>query len=105
MYEEKVVKFNKNQDEDKITRINNQVAEINSIVMGNIQKVLNSTTKLEVVVKKTEEMQSRALMFKKSGEDMTCCTRCQNAKWTIICSCCGVFFVAGLGLAFYYAVN
>ena len=102
---EKTKKFNLNQDEDKITRINNQVNEINGIVIMNIQKVLKNTLKLEAIAKKTDEMQSRALIFKKSGEELFSIARCQNIKWTIICSCCGIGLLIGLGFVFYYAVN
>ena len=98
-------KFTANQDEDKIQRINNQVSEINDIVMQNIQKVLKNTTKLEVIAKKTDEMESRALIFKKSGDELYGFARCQNIKWTIIWGCCCLLIIGILGYVFYSALN
>jgi hypothetical protein len=98
-------KYMNNQNEDKICRINNQVNEINEIVVANIQKVLKNTTKLEVLAKKTEELENRTLMFKKEANTFLSLARCQNIKWTIICSCAGICLVGVLGFAFYWAVK
>ena len=98
-------RFTANQNEDRITRINNQVSEINDVVMMNIQRVLKNTTKMEVIAKKTEEMETRALMFKKGGDELFSLARCQNIKWTIICGLCGLILVGFLGYTFFSAVN
>ena len=103
--EELAIRYNNNQNEDKITRINNQVNEINDLVMVNIQRVLKNTTKMEVIAKKTDEMQARALIFKKAGDELHGLARCQNLKWTLILSCVCILLVGGLGYGFYSSIN
>lgn len=103
--EELTKKFNSNQSEDKISRINLQVSEVNDVVMTNIQRVLKNTTKMEVIAKKTEEMESKALMFKKAGNEFLSLARCQNIKWTIICGLSGLILIGALGCAFYFATG
>lgn len=94
-----------NQNEDKIQRINNEVSEINDIVMTNIQKVLKNTTKLEVIAKKTNDMEAHALIFKKSGDELFSIARCQNIKWTLIWGCSCIALIGVLGYVFYSAIN
>jgi Synaptobrevin/Regulated-SNARE-like domain len=103
--EEKTNRFNLNQDEDKIQKINNEVNEINDIVVMNIQRVLKNITKLEVIQKQSQEMETRALIFRKAGDEFFSLARCQNIKWKIICSCCGIMLAVLLGFAFYSSVT
>ena len=98
-------KFIANQNEDRIARINNQVSEINDVVMTNIQRVLKNSAKMEVIAQKTQEMETRALIFKKGGDELFSLARCQNIKWTIICGLSGLILVGVLGVTFFFAVN
>jgi hypothetical protein len=103
--EEITKRFIANQNEDRITRINSEVNEINDIVMTNIQRVLKNTAKMEVIAQKTEEMETRALIFKKGGDELFSLARCQNIKWTIICGLSGLILIGVLGVTFFFAVN
>ena len=77
----------------------------NEPIYQKLQRVLKNTTKMEVIAKKTDEMQARALIFKKAGDELHGLARCQNLKWTLILSCVCILLVGGLGYGFYSSIN
>lgn len=64
---EKLSFYNTHPDMDKLAAARRNIEEVNSIMLQNIDKVLERGTKIEILVDKTELMEDRAVAFKKQA--------------------------------------
>jgi vesicle-associated membrane protein 7 len=73
--------FNEN---DKLTQVKRQVDDIKSVMMENIDRVLERGEKLEIMVEKSEKLEEHAKIFQKRGTDLKRHFCVQNAKWMVL---------------------
>jgi vesicle-associated membrane protein 7 len=64
---EKVTYYNTHPEVDKLAAARRNIEEVNSIMLQNIEKVLERGTKIEILMDKTELMEERAVAFKKTA--------------------------------------
>ena len=64
---EKLGYYNTHPEVDKLAAARRNIEEVNSIMLQNIEKVLERGTKIEILVDKAELMEERAVAFKKTA--------------------------------------
>jgi len=67
--------YSHNPNADKINRIKGEVDEVKSVMVQNIEKVLERGERIELLVDKTENLSQNAFKFKKSS------TQLKRAMW------------------------
>lgn len=65
---------------DKISEVMNQVDSVKNVMHDNIQVVLSTTEKMEVVEQKTNDLNEQAKMFRNSGKKLRSVMWWKNAK-------------------------
>ena len=68
----------------KLSKVSAQVAEVKSVMIDNIEKVLDRGEKIELLVDKTEQLRFTADNFSKSGKKLRRHMWCQNLKMKVI---------------------
>jgi hypothetical protein len=69
---------------NKVAKVQSQVSEVKSIMMENIEKVLDRGEKLEMLVDKTENLRYQADQFQKSGKALRNKMWWQNIKMKLL---------------------
>lgn len=64
---EKLAYYNSTPDLDKLATARKHIEEVNTIMLMNIDKVLERGTKIEILVDKAEMMEEKAVAFKKTA--------------------------------------
>ena len=73
--------YNNNQDLDKMTKIKQNIDEVNNIMLLNIEKVLQRGEKIEVLLEKAGDMEEKAKVFRKNAAGVRkeyCCQYYRN---------------------------
>eukprot|EP00262_Sarcandra_glabra_P010522 TRINITY_DN2580_c0_g1_i1.p1 TRINITY_DN2580_c0_g1~~TRINITY_DN2580_c0_g1_i1.p1 ORF type:complete len:170 (+),score=19.65 TRINITY_DN2580_c0_g1_i1:45-512(+) len=94
--------FSSNPSADTINRLQGEVSEIHTIMVDNIEKILERGDRIELLVDKTATMQGNAFHFKKQSKRLRRALGMKNAKllalliclivlllYIIIAACCG----------------
>eukprot|EP00249_Psilotum_nudum_P008376 c21231_g1_i1 orf=183-845(+) len=58
------------EEMDKVAKVKSQVSEVKSIIMDNIEKVLDRHEKIDVLVKQTENLRFQADDFQRQGQQL-----------------------------------
>lgn len=75
---------------DKISEVMNQVDGVKSVMHNNIQVVLSSTEKMEVVEQKTNDLNEQAKVFRNTGRKLRKEMWWRNVRLTIAIAFCAV---------------
>ena len=62
--------YNRLKDDDKVSKINNQISEVRSVMIENIDRVLERGEKIELLVDKSDELDQHAFKFKSHARDL-----------------------------------
>jgi len=76
--------FNAVKDNDKLTEINDNIQQVKSVMIENIDKVLERGERIELLVDKTDQLDQSASKFKKHAKELKRSMCWKNAKLTII---------------------
>ncbi|XP_033111887.1 vesicle-associated membrane protein 7-like [Anneissia japonica] len=79
-----MMKFSEDKNGDKLTQVQNDLDELNRIMVKNIDTITNRGERLELLVDKTEDLESSSLTFKKTSKNLSRSMCLKNAKFTII---------------------
>ncbi|XP_072040978.1 vesicle-associated membrane protein 7-like [Amphiura filiformis] len=72
------------QQKDKVGEIQTDLDELKGIMVKNIVSITNRGEKLELLIDKTEDLESTSLTFKKNSRNLSRAMCMKNAKITII---------------------
>ena len=72
--------------EDKIAVVQKNIDEVKNIMIQNIDKILERGDKIEILVTKTDELQSNAVVFNKTAKKVKMHFLCKNLRLTILVS-------------------
>lgn len=95
--------FNDNPEADSMGRLRGQIDEVKEIMVQNIEKVLQRGEKIDLLVDKTEALNSSASQFQKQGKRIRNTMWWKNCKMKIIIIflCLVVlYFILGLACGF-----
>ncbi|XP_019414124.1 PREDICTED: vesicle-associated membrane protein 714-like [Lupinus angustifolius] len=94
--------FSRNHSTDTLNRVRGEVGEIHTIMMDNIEKILERGDRIELLVDKTSTMQDSAFHFRKQSKRLRRALWIKNFKllvlltllivlflYLIIAACCG----------------
>jgi len=76
--------FSNNPNADKVNKVKGQLDEITGIMMQNIEKVLERGERIELLVDKTEQLNSTAMNFKKQSTNLKRALWWKNVKLMIV---------------------
>mmetsp|Transcript_8136 Transcript_8136/g.50369 ORF Transcript_8136/g.50369 Transcript_8136/m.50369 type:complete len:140 (-) Transcript_8136:3651-4070(-) len=85
-------------DPDKMRSVQNQVSAVKSVMIENIERVLDRGEKIELLVDKTENLRFQADTFQKSGRQLRRAMCRQNLKMKLVIL--GILLMIGLVLFF-----
>ncbi|KAK9815113.1 hypothetical protein WJX73_007949 [Symbiochloris irregularis] len=68
--EERLNFFSNDRNADTINRVRGEISEVRKITVENIEKVLERGERLELLVDKTDHLQSEALIFKRQSRQL-----------------------------------
>jgi vesicle-associated membrane protein 7 len=91
--------FSTNPAADALTRAKGEMAEVKSVMVENIDKVLDRGEKIELLVDKTEGLAGDAFRFKKQTSRLKHAMWVKNMKMTVLLVCVGtllLYFVIGM---------
>lgn len=103
--------YSKNTESDQITHVKSEIDSVKNIMVDNIEKVLERGERIELLVDKTETLQSNAFRFKKQSTALKRAMWWKNVKLTLVIVfvvLIVVYFIVALicgGLAFQRCVN
>ena len=81
---EDMQRYNQPADDDKIAIVQRNVDEVTKIMVQNIDKVIGRGEKIEMLVSKTDQLQSNAKVFSKTASKVKRHFLCKNLKLTLI---------------------
>jgi len=85
LLEAQLKQFNSDPGADKIATIQSQIKDVQNIMVENIEKVLERGERIEILVGKTDELNSQAQKFKKQSTQLKRAMWWKNMKlWAII---------------------
>jgi len=76
--------YSKDPEADRITKVRGEIDEVKSVMVANIEKVLERGEKIELLVEQTEALQHNAFEFKKGSTQLKRAMWWKNMKITII---------------------
>lgn len=76
--------YSKDPEADKITKVRGEIDEVKSVMVANIEKVLERGEKIELLVEQTDKLQHNAFEFKKGSTQLKRAMWWKNVKITII---------------------
>ncbi|KAG9459091.1 hypothetical protein H6P81_003599 [Aristolochia fimbriata] len=79
--------FSSNSNADTLNRVRGEVGEIRSIMVDNIEKILERGDRIELLVDKTATMQDSAFHFKKQSRRLSRALWMKNAKLLACLTC------------------
>lgn len=91
--------FSTNPNADAITRVKGEISEVKSVMVENIDKVLDRGEKIELLVDKTDHLQGDAFRFKKQTTRLKQQMWMKNIKMTVLLVCVGIlalYFIIGM---------
>jgi vesicle-associated membrane protein 7 len=78
------------QDADSISRVRGEIDQVRSVMVQNIEKVLERGEKIELLVDKTENLNAQAFRFKKQSTSLRHAMWWRNFKLTLALSFVGL---------------
>ena len=79
-----MLKYNQAQPDDKIAIVQKNVDEVTKIMVENLDKVIQRGEKIEILVSKTDQLQSNAKVFSKTAVKVKRHFLCKNIKLTAV---------------------
>lgn len=76
--------YNNYKEEDKLAIVNKNINEVKDIMIQNIDKIIERGEKIELLVSKTDQLQSNAVMFNRQARSVKRFFLCKNYKITLI---------------------
>ena len=98
--------YSNDRNADKITKVKGEIEEAKTIMVKNIDKVLERGERIEVLVDKTEDLNNQAQSFKVKSTKLKRAMWWKNAKLCAILICIVTSIIASLifGLLYYFGV-
>jgi vesicle-associated membrane protein 7 len=103
--------YSKNTESDQMTHVKSEIDSVKNIMVDNIDKMLERGERIELLVDKTENLQSNAFRFKKQSTALKRAMWWKNLKLTLVIVfvvLVVIYFIVALicgGLAFQRCVN
>ncbi|KAG9147981.1 hypothetical protein Leryth_003563 [Lithospermum erythrorhizon] len=79
--------FSSNPSADTLTRMRGEVGELRTIMVDNIEKVLERGDRIELLVDKTATMQDSTFHFRKQSKRLRRALWMKNAKLLVVLTC------------------
>eukprot|EP00299_Pterocystis_sp_00344_P002438 c1274_g1_i1.p1 GENE.c1274_g1_i1~~c1274_g1_i1.p1 ORF type:complete len:218 (-),score=36.30 c1274_g1_i1:59-712(-) len=76
--------YSTNPEADKLNKVRGEIGDVKSIMVGNIEKVLDRGEKISLLVDKTEQMQQQSLTFKKQSTSLRKLMWWKNCKLNLM---------------------
>ncbi|GFU05815.1 vesicle-associated membrane protein 7 [Nephila pilipes] len=76
--------FSESKDVDKLSRVQGEIDELTEIMVQNIDSVANRGERLELLVDKTENLNSASVTFRKTSKNLARSMCIKNVKITVI---------------------
>lgn len=83
-----------------MTQIRTGIADVKEQMVDNIDRVIMRGEKIELLVDKSEELETRAIRFERSGRRLRRGMLCKNAKWGVILFVVLALIVLGIIMGF-----
>jgi len=80
--------FSRDASADRVFRVANEIDEVRSVMVDNIEKVLQRGEKIELLVDKTENLNVQAFRFKKQSTTLRRVMWFKNVKLIAALACC-----------------
>ena len=87
--------FSRDPNADRMARVQGEIDEVRSVMVHNIERVLERGEKIELLVDKTERLDQQAFKFKRQSQALKRSMWCKNAKVTAL-----IVFVVALVVLF-----
>ncbi|KAE8700185.1 VAMP713 protein [Hibiscus syriacus] len=75
--------FSTDPNADRLNRLKGEMSQVRSVMIDNIEKVLERSNRLELLVEKTRSMQGNSLRFKTQSHRYKNTMRWSNCKITV----------------------
>ncbi|KAL7116041.1 hypothetical protein ACP275_04G218100 [Erythranthe tilingii] len=85
--------FSSNPNADTLNRVRGEVSEVRTIMVDNIDKILERGERIELLVDKTSTMQDSAFHFRKQSKRLRQSLWMKNAKLLAVLTCFIVFLL------------
>jgi len=85
--------YSNNPNADKISKVGREIDEVKTVMVQNIEKMLDRGERIELLVDKTETLSSNAFKFKKSSTSLKRAMWCKNMKLTVLLVLIGLVVV------------
>ncbi|XP_047307973.1 vesicle-associated membrane protein 714-like [Impatiens glandulifera] len=85
--------FSSNPSVDTLSRVRSEVNEVRTIMVDNIEKILERGDRIELLIDKTTTMQDSAFHFKKQSKRLRQALWMKNAKLLALLTCLIVVFL------------
>ncbi|KAJ4910912.1 Vesicle-associated membrane protein 714 [Raphanus sativus] len=79
--------FSSNPSVDTLNRVRGEVTEIRSVMVDNIEKIMERGDRIELLVDKTSTMQDNAFHFRKQSKRLRRALWMKNAKLLVMLTC------------------
>jgi len=76
--------FSKDPEADRMSKVRGEIDQVKSVMVANIEKVLERGERIELLVEKTETMQQKTFEFRKSSKQLKRAMWWKNFKITVI---------------------
>lgn len=91
--------FSSNPNADRINKVRGEIDQVKSVMVDNIEKVLERGEKIELLVDKAENLNEQAFRFKKQSTNLKRSMWWKNAKFMAL------IFLVVAGLIFFVAAG
>jgi len=105
MLKEIAKKFDDPSKTDKLSRVQDQVAGVTSVMQDNIKTVLASSEKLENIEEKSDGLSQQALVFKNQGVKLRKAMWWKNCKMKIMLAAIVILILTVIIVAIYLSVG
>jgi len=76
--------YSNNPSADKVSKVKGEIDEVKSVMVQNIEKMLDRGERIELLVDKTADLSNNAVRFKKQSTQLKRAMWCKNLKLTIL---------------------
>jgi vesicle-associated membrane protein 7 len=99
--------FSKNGAYDRVSRVQSEIESTKTVMISNLDKVINRGEKIEELVDKTDDLSSHSVTFKRKSVAVRKKMWWQNFKMKIVLACLCCVLIAGgvVGALFFFRVG
>jgi len=94
--QERINFYSNDRNVDSISRVKGDLTEAKDVMGQNLNKMIERGEKIEVLVSKTNDLETSATSFKKNSTHLKRTMCCQNFRLTLILSCVCIIILAAV---------